>query len=202
MTGSQHGQDDWVLSQFATGTYLDVGCGDGLFLSNTMNLEHLGWHGIAIDAFPKNFELRPNTQVISAVVYSEKNKVVDFLVPQEVELAGIITHLTDLHKDSLMAGKNQILQLGTCLLHDILDELKAPEFIEYMSLDIEGAEYEVLRTFPFDRYQFGCLTIEHNHQQPERTLVRTLLEQNGYSLSRSVKCDDWYVSNRHLEDCS
>lgn len=193
--GSQHGQDEWVLSHYSKGTFLDVGCGDGQFLSNTLKLESLGWEGIAIDAFPKNFESRIHTRVVSAVVYSLKNKVVQFLVPQEAELAGIVSHLTDLHRESVLATPHQFKTIKTELLHEILDGLEAPRFIEYLSLDIEGAEYEVLKVFPFDRYRFGCMTIEHNYQEPQRSLVRSLLAKHGYSLARSVKCDDWFLSD-------
>ena len=37
-----------------------------------------------------------------------------------------------------------------------------------MSVDIEGAEYEALRTFPFDSYRIGALTVEHNDAQERR----------------------------------
>ena len=77
----------------------------------------------------------------------------DFLVPEELKLAGIVTHLTDLHKDSLMSGSYEVKTLRTSLLHEILDELQAPRFFEYFSLDIEGSEYEVLRSFPFNKYR-------------------------------------------------
>jgi hypothetical protein len=199
MTGSQHGQDDWVLSQFPSGTFLDVGCCDGVHLSNTLKLEQHGWSGIAIDAFPTNFEHRVNTKTVAAVVYSSRDMLVDFIMPGEVELAGIECHLTDWHKQSIISGDHSKLHLKTKLLHEILNEINAPKFIEYLSLDIEGAEWEVLRTFPFNEYQFGCLTVEHNYQEPERSYVQELLGTKGYKLVKTVKCDDWYA-NDSLED--
>ena len=191
---SQHGQDEWVLSLYDRGTFLDVGCGDAYFLSNTFALERLGWSGIAVDPFPRNFERRPKTRVVQAVVYSEKGKTVEFMRPDEAELAGIREHIANVHHPSVFAASTRVQRMQTQLLHEILDELQAPRFIEYFSLDIEGAEHAVLSTFPLDHYRFGCMSIEHNHQEPQRTWVRELLGAHGYRLARSVKCDDWYVT--------
>jgi hypothetical protein len=62
-----------------------------------------------------------------------------------------------------------------------------------MNLDIEGGEYGVLSTFPFDKYSFGFLTVEHNFEEPKRTNIRKLLESKGYKHVREVKWDDWYA---------
>jgi hypothetical protein len=75
------------------------------------------------------------------------------------------------------------------LLADILERNDAPREIDYLSLDIEGGEYEVLRVFPFDKWMFRCMTIEHNahmgpSNQAKREEIRKLLLSNGYRLAR------------------
>jgi hypothetical protein len=67
-----------------------------------------------------------------------------------------------------------------------------------MNLDIEGSEYDILTTFPFNKYSFGCITIEHNYEEPKRTLMKKILNNNGYTLEKSVEWDDWYVNNKFL----
>ena len=62
-----------------------------------------------------------------------------------------------------------------------------------MSVDIEGAEYEALRTFPFDVYRIGALSVEHNEVQDRRMAIRHFLESHGYRLERAVLDQDWYV---------
>jgi hypothetical protein len=47
-------------------------------------------------------------------------------------------------------------------LGDILERANAPRFIHFVSLDIEGAELEALKGFPFDKYEIGVLAVEHN----------------------------------------
>ena len=60
-------------------------------------------------------------------------------------------------------------------LADVLKAHNAPPYIDYLSLDVEGCEYEILSTFPFAEYRFGCLGIE----RPPRALAEHLLA-NGY----------------------
>jgi hypothetical protein len=59
----------------------------------------------------------------------------------------------------------------------------APKIIDYLSLDVEGHEFEILKNFPFEEYKIRCITVEHNepHQGSElRIKIRRLLEANGY----------------------
>lgn len=90
---------------------------------------------------------------------------------------------------------HEFIKMNTLLLSDILDKHDAPKYIEYLNMDIEGGEYDVLRTFPFDKYSFGAITIEHNFHEPARTLIREILDKNGYKFVKAVKYDDWYISN-------
>ena len=55
--------------------------------------------------------------------------------------------------------------------------------MDYLSLDIEGAEADVLENFPFDRYTFLAITVE----RPRR--LRRALESKGYVYMRDTDCD-------------
>ena len=100
---SQLGADDWVLSKFPTGHkgfFLDVGAADGFSISNTLKLENAGWSGIAVDAFPRNFERRTKTVVESAVVAAKKGELVNFVVPvKHRDFSGIERNLGK-HRDA------------------------------------------------------------------------------------------------------
>jgi hypothetical protein len=62
-----------------------------------------------------------------------------------------------------------------------------------VSLDVEGAEYDVLQAFPFSTHRVGAWTIEHNNEEPKRSRIRSLLESHGYRFVRQQIADDWYV---------
>ena len=192
---SQLGADTWVLSKFKNdykGYFIDIGAADGYVISNTCLLDSNNWKGIAIDAFPRNFENRINTIVEQAVLSSKKDEIVEFLVPKEYQdFSGIVSNL-GAHKDTLNLVETETMQLKTSLLEDILIKHNAPYEIDYMNLDIEGSEYEVLKTFPFSKYKIKYLSVEHNHEEPKRTDIYNLLSKNGYFREKEVQWDDWY----------
>jgi FkbM family methyltransferase len=188
---SQIGQDRWV-SKIAflgvnDGFFLDVGSGDGYVDSNTWTLERLGWTGICVDPFPKNMEGRTCRQVRKAVD-SVGGRTVRF--SQAGEVGGITEHLG---RWKPIADRARTVDLVTVTLGEILQEAGAPPFIHFVSLDIEGAEYEALRGFPFDKYTVGALAVEHNFEEPKRTQIAELLASKGYERTGGLLHDDFYL---------
>jgi hypothetical protein len=85
------------------------------------------------------------------------------------------------------------VQMVTTTLEDILRRAKAPSFIHFLSLDIEGAELEALRGFPFAKYTLGAIDVEHNYEEPKRSAIEKLLNANGYVRVRTWMQDDFYL---------
>ena len=187
----EYAQDLWVVLTLGrgktSGYYVDVGSGDGIEDSNTYLLDRMGWQGVCIEPFPSNMERR-TCQLFPQPVFSESGKKVLFRAAGDV--GGIDSHLGR-YKDRL--GDAPLVDLVTATLDEILEKAKAPSWIDYMNIDVEGAEYEVLRGFSLDRYQIGAFTIEHNFEIEKRELVHKLLAANGYVRVRSWEVDDWYV---------
>src|SRR5262249_48926163 len=86
-----------------------------------------------------------------------------------------------------------LVDFSTATLDEILEKAHAPRHIDFMSIDVEGAEYEVLRGLSLDKYEVEAFDIEHNNEEPKRQLIRQLLETKGYTLVRSWFRDDFYV---------
>jgi hypothetical protein len=84
---------------------------------------------------------------------------------------------------------NKIMRLPCRPLHDILRMSGAPFEIDYLSVDVEGAELRILSEFPFDRYRFQSLTIE----RPTKA-IHAILTRAGYVLDRIHLCDGFYLS--------
>jgi FkbM family methyltransferase len=195
---SQDRQDKWVSETVFPGVkngfFLDVGSGDGTYTSNTKALEQKGWTGICIDAFPRNMQDR-SCQVFKAVVFSKAGERVKFRSPPEIrEWGGIVDPLEDPKtiKDELETAP--IEEFTTVTLADILERAKAPRFIHYVSMDIEGGELNALKGFPFDKYQIGALTVEHNYLEPKRSEIKALMKSHGYKRVHTFASDDFYVS--------
>ena len=67
------------------------------------------------------------------------------------------------------------------------------KLIEYLSLDTEGSEYEILREHDFNKYKFGYICIEHNKIEKNRKAIRELLESKGYIYHRENGDSYWGV---------
>jgi FkbM family methyltransferase len=169
------------------GYYVDVGSADGIRISNTYLLDRMGWQGVCIDPFPRNMQKR-TCQVFNQPVFSESGKKVQFRAAGD--LGGIVNDLGK-YKQDLNHAK--MVEFTTATLDEVLEKAKAPQWIDYMNIDVEGAEYDVLRGLSLDRYQFGSLTIEHNFEAGKRDQIQKLMESKGYVRVRSWEVDDWYV---------
>jgi len=191
---SQIGQDKWVLETVFPGVtdgfFLDVGSAEGTHLSNTKALEERGWTGICIDPFPLKMEGR-TCRMLKEVVFSESGKQVSFKA--SAALGGIVDTLGT-WKDK--ANEAPTVQFTTTTLRDIVATNHAPRFIHFMSLDIEGAELEALKAFPFDTHRMGALAVEHNYEEPKRTQIEELMKSHGYERVHSWQQDDFYVPAR------
>lgn len=188
---SQLGQDLWVALATAPGKrdgfYVDVGSADGRWLSNTKLLDDMGWKGICVDPFPTNMQGR-TCEVVRQPVYSESGKKVIF---RKAGMLGGIDSELDKYKGTTSSAGT--VELVTATLDEILAKAHAPQYIDYMSIDIEGAEYDALLGLSFDRYQVGTFTIEHNFEAKKRNSIRTLLEGRGYVRARVWEVEDWYI---------
>lgn len=195
---SQLGQDLWVLEQtgFKRGGYfVEFGATDGVLLSNTYLLEkEFDWSGICIDPNPEYFEkLRSNRSCIvdDACIAGRSGDEVEFILAQEYGgIAGFAD--SDQHSDRRDAYRQQqrTLRLRTQSLDEVLTRLGAPTDIDYISIDTEGSEFDILRTFPLDRWNVRCFTIEHNHSA-QRQAIHELLSAHGYQRT-PARWDDWY----------
>jgi hypothetical protein len=188
---SQIGQDKWVLETMfpglRNGYFVDLGSGHGTIGSNTKALEEAGWTGICIDPFPVHMEGR-TCRVFKEVVFSEAGRKMGFRV------AGGLAGLDEtLGRWSEKASKAPLVLLTTVTLADILSRAGAPPFIQFMSLDIEGAEFEALRAFPFERIRVGAFAIEHNQEEPKRSQIVTLLARHGYRRVHTYEQDDFFA---------
>ncbi len=190
---SDYGQDQWIVQivfpDVRNGFYVDVGSGDGVRQSNSKALDAMGWKGICIDPFPTGMQTR-TARVFREVIYSEKGHKVMF---QPTGFTGGIEDHFNLTKSWPEHQQAQAVEFVTTTLDDVLSRAGAPKFIEYVSIDIEGAELEALKGLPFSKYRVGAFTIEHNWEEPKRSEIRKLLERNSYRYVFPRGRDDFYV---------
>lgn len=196
---SQLGQDLWVLERTGYkrgGFFVEFGATDGVRLSNSLLLEReFDWAGICAEPNPRMYAqlVRNRRCVVSdACIGPHTGEEVEFVLADE--FGGMLAHIDeDMHaarRRAYLADPANRATLRTESLNDLLLRLGAPRTIDYISVDTEGSEFEILRDFPFADWDVRRLTIEHNFG-PARPLVRGLMARNGYRCIES-QWEDWY----------
>lgn len=187
-------QDIAVAEHFAHkrgGYFVDVGAYDGMHYSNTYALEKmLGWTGICIEPLGFAFaalKSRRSCVCLDCAAYSSDGEI-EF-VDSDV-LSGIGQHIDRWAHETKDGARRKV---RTRTLTSIFAEHGAPVGIDYLSIDTEGSELEVLRGIDWARYAFGYITLEHNFMSPRREEMRAYLEERGYRWLRENAFDDDYV---------
>tara|TARA_B110000977_G_C10942571_1_gene441446 strand:+ start:168 stop:935 length:768 start_codon:yes stop_codon:yes gene_type:complete len=197
---SQLSQDLFVLSELGfkkNGFFVEFGAANGLDLSNTFLLEtKFNWQGILAEpakVWHEQLKKNRNVAIETDCVWKRTGDILSFNETQINQLS-TLDHFSklDLHKKERSNGN--VYDVKTISLEDMLSKFKAPNVIDYLSIDTEGSEFEILDNFNFDRYKFKIITCEHNHTS-DQNKIYNLLTNHGYQrkfvgLSR---WDDWYV---------
>jgi len=197
-------QDEWIAEQvfpgLTDGYFLDVGAYDGKSISNTLELEKVGWNGICIEPSPVHYPgvvaNRKCHHINVAISSSSGMKDYTSVHTRKhggysslTEINKVRQHFPDLSEEHITRS---IVQCKT--LEQVLIDFDAPEYIHYMSLDVEGSELECLKSCDFSKRRFGALTIEHNRIPDHRRAIRTFMQEQGYLLARQVEFEDWFLS--------
>jgi len=199
-TFSQLGQDLKVLEFYKhkkEGFFIEIGASDGIKMSNTYLLEkHYNWRGICVEPIQKIYnELRnnrPHSMCCNSAIYSRSGINVTFDVAINNDtLSGISKYISKYYKTKINSNKVQII-VKTLSFNDLLEKYNAPLFIDYLSLDTEGSELEILKSINFKKYIFGLIDVEHNYIEKTRMRIKKLLTSNGYVFIEENKWDDRY----------
>jgi FkbM family methyltransferase len=136
-----------------------------------------GWKGICVEANPSSFKLlKINRRAICVnACLDGTERFVDFA---KRGLMGGIIAPDKFNKDGESC---EVLRVKTQTLNNLLKEMDTPREVDYLSIDIEGAEESVLKNFNFKDYLFKCITIE----RPTDTLKKIFVE-NGYILIKEI----------------
>jgi FkbM family methyltransferase len=200
---SQLRQDLFVLhhTDFKNnGYFVEFGATDGKQFNNTFLLEkQFDWKGILAEpARTWHSELkknRPLATIDTRCVWKISGDLIEFAespVPELSSIDGIQNQ--DEHVDARKTSKRY--KVRTVSLQNLLESNNAPHDIDYLSIDTEGSEFEILNSFDFSKYNIKIITCEHNYTD-NRDKIYDLLSRNGYRrvMEGVSQFDDWFVKN-------
>lgn len=199
---SQLAQDLFVIAKLnfkRNGFFVEFGATDGFQLSNTHLLEkEFGWRGILAEPAKCFHEALSKNRgpFCKDAIWNKTGETVIF---KETTLPALST-ITGFSECDMHERKQAgIYEVNTISLNDLLTKYNAPEQIDYLSIDTEGSEFEILNAFDFSKHKFNIITCEHNFTD-NRDKIFNLLTGNGYMrvMKEFTEFDDWYVGGSCL----
>jgi FkbM family methyltransferase len=197
---SQLRQDLFVLAQLKfkrNGFFVEFGATNGVNLSNTHLLEkEFDWNGILAEpaqCWHKELQVNRGVNIETHCVWRDSKSTLTFNEADMPELSTISAFSgADLHKKARKQGRTY--EVKTISLNDLLRKHGAPDHMDYLSIDTEGSEFEILNSLDYNKYTFQIITCEHNFS-PMRQQIFDLLSKNGYArrFQELSKFDDWYI---------
>ena len=197
---AQNGEDRWLDDFFGhkrNGFFVEVGAFDGVNLSNTYHFEQIGWTGVLIEPDPDKAALcrtnRPGSKTYQcAAAGSPEITEITFYRVEAGEVYST-TELTGDHARRVeqMGLASSAMSVPARTLDAILQEARAstPDFV---SIDVEGAEMEVLRGFDIGRWKPKVVLIESNSKF-RLPKIRDYFTSNGYAFRCSIDVNDFYL---------
>jgi len=203
---SQIRQDLFVLSTLdfkRNGFFVEFGATNGMDLSNTWLLEKsFNWNGILAE--PAKIwleELHKNrtATIDERCVWKRDGELLEFLEATHPELSQLMSDKeNDFHSKDRVSRKTYSIE--SVSLGRLLQEHRAPKVVDYLSIDTEGSEYEILRKFNFKSHQFNCITVEHNFSEQREKIFKLLSSAGYHRVYVEVSgFDDWYIHESQMQ---
>ncbi len=196
--GSFHGQQLQDLAAIAFGLgdedgsevkfFLDVGAAYPFKYSNSAELQRLGWHGILIEPNPtlyaelKEVRSTPNVRVFQYAIGESDgiSKLINSGPLSSLVRSGNTDIYDELRKEISSNSSNPIVEVNMLTPRKLLQLSDTPKKIQFLSIDTEGHELEILNNFPFDDYDVHFLTCEHNFEWSYLDRIDSLMAENGF----------------------
>lgn len=191
---SQHGEDEILNNLFKDkkGFCIEIGGYDGITRSNSYFFEKAGWRCLIIEPIPSCFKKIKENRSCESIncAISSSDGVCDFFIADTVEELSSIE--PDIQRISVGHNANLTkIQVEKRTLNSILDDLGTPE-IDFITIDVEGHELEVLKGFSISKHRPKVLILEDNFEGKDTT-IKSYLRKFDYVHFKRTGCNDWYT---------
>jgi FkbM family methyltransferase len=187
------------------GTYLEVGAFDGYNLSVSYAFDAMGWNGILVEPVPPNFDLarerRPHAHIVNAALsHPGATPTATFLhvLDHYGTHGGALSHLEAGAKQAVVtpnAYKEVKYQVSVRTMDSLLESAPAnitSKPLDFVSIDVEGHELDLLRGFSLDRWKPRVLVVEDNSSGAQRA-VGDHIVASGYVAVFALEFNVFYI---------
>lgn len=192
---SQFGQDIFIwkiiFNCCKEGFFLDIGGNDPIHINNTYLFEQKGWKGLAFEPI-KELQMKwdnvRKTECLNLAIGDCDNEL-EFTELKYDAFSGMSTAISF---DDEQVKSKYVVQQKT--LTSVLKERKISK-VDFMSVDVEGYEMNVLKGIDFSQIDISCICIENNREGDDRAdmELRSYLISKGYRLIARLTIDDVFV---------
>jgi FkbM family methyltransferase len=185
-----------IFNNKSDGYFVDIGAYDGLSISNTKFLEEIGWDGICIEPHPKVYErlIKNRTcECVNCALWYEDTEVNFLSLTGYTEmLSGIKESYDDRHYNRILGelssygGDKELIKIDAKKFETVIKNKK----IDFLSIDTEGSELEILSRVDFSSYDIKVICIENNFH--EKKFI-DFFNERGYELLCNVNIDYFFI---------
>ena len=209
MYNSQFGQDKYleetIFKGYKNGIFIDVGAHDGVTINNTLYFsKYNNWTGINIEPIKIVYDIllinRPNSFNLNCAICNNDGEA-DFLCNTGYTemISGLKEnfdprHLNRLQYENMMTGSTtKVIKVNTRKISSICDEQNLSH-INYLSIDVEGAEFEVIKSIDFNKVFIDVIGFENNYEDNSILIVNYLKNNNFIVIHKSM---DIFMINKN-----
>jgi len=196
---SQYCQDfliDILFSKKRDGIFLDIGANDGISFSNTFFFEkERNWTGLCIEPHTDIFKkcVKSRNCYLENCCIAETEKMVTFRKISGADmLSGIVEYMDEKAIERIEnhinthGGSYVDVEIESCNINKLIKKYELNK-IDFCSIDVEGAEYEIVKSIDFEKTTITAFAIEGNDKE-----LTQFLEEKGYIFIPSEN-DVFYV---------
>jgi FkbM family methyltransferase len=212
---SQNNQDKYLEEEiykgYKNGFFVDVGAHDGISINNTLYFEkNNNWTGINIEPISEVYNKlvinRPNCINLECAITNNEGEEKFMRVSGYSEMiSGLVNdydyrHMVRLNNEISEKGGNiDIVNVKTYKLESIFDKYNITN-INFLSIDVEGAEFNVIKSINFNKVFIDVIIFENNYKDISIEIIK-YLKQKGYYMLCSENETDIIVIHKFSKFC-
>ena len=202
---SEAGQDKFIKDNFFknqnNGFFIEIGAFDGIEGSNCHYFEkYESWEGVAIEASPKQFqklERNRKCEKINAVIGPEEKEV------EFCEITEGFTQMSGIYNSSYKDSMDRIQNKSYSKINIIKTKstpfkklISSDKIIDFISIDIEGNELDVINSIDFNKYEIKVILLENNI--PQKLNYINFFKERNFSYFDRVGMDEIYFNKKYF----